>query len=82
MDGTVFDSLVEILNQFVDLSEINIDENSILGEDIPIDSSEMLRFLSRIESRYGFQFEPKDILSMGTLRDIIDVIQRRINKKN
>ena len=82
MGGIIFDDLVEILSQFVDLSGINIDENSILGEDVPVDSSEMFRFLSRVESRYGIRFNPKDILGMSTLRDIIDVIRYRTNKKD
>ncbi len=82
MHKITINSLAELFGEVVDISGIKIDGNTVLGEDIPIDSGEMLRILSRIESRYKFRLELKEILTLKTLGDVLEVINCRINKKN
>ena len=71
------EALAEIVGEFVDLSGIRIDENAVLGEDIPIDSREMLRLVTRLEARYKARFSPKDLLTTRTLGDLLAVTRRR-----
>jgi len=71
--------LIELLEEIIDVSGLKIDSNMVLGEDIPIDSAEMLRILSRIESRYKFRFRTREILSLKTLGDLIETIRCHIN---
>ena len=68
----------EIFGEVVDLSGITFRPEAVLGEDIPVDSKEMLRILSRIESRYRIHFEPEDLLQLRTLDDLLRIIQRSI----
>jgi len=69
--------LVEVVGEFVDLSGVHVDEDAVLGEDIPIDSREMLRLVSRLEARYKARFLPQDLLSTRTLGDLLAVTRRR-----
>lgn len=69
------ETLIEIFSEVIDLSGIKMDTSAVLGEDIPVNSMEMLRVLSRIESRYKFRFQPRDILNFKTLGDILEVVR-------
>jgi acyl carrier protein len=71
----------EIFGEVVDLSGIAFRPEAVLGEDIPVDSKEMLRIVSRIESRYRFRFQPEDLLQLRTLDDLLGIIQRGIGSK-
>ena len=64
------------MGEIVDLSGVSVDERAVLGEDIPLDSKEMLRVVSRIESLYRFHFVPGDLLSVQTVGDLLDAIRR------
>jgi len=77
MREVTIDNLAEIFGEVIDLSGIKIHGSAVLGEDIPIDSKEMLRILSRIESRYRFRFDPREILGLKTLSDVLKSVQRR-----
>lgn len=79
MCTVTLDDLIELFGEVVDISGIEISTSAVLGEDIPIDSREMLRILSRIESRYQFRFEPQEVLGLKTLGDFLEVVRRRKN---
>jgi len=81
MDKVIKQDILNILEEVVDISEIVIEMDSILGEDIPIDSTEMLRILSRVESRYQFRFETKEVLGLKTFGNLLETVQRRSNMK-
>jgi len=49
----------------------------VLGEDIPVSSNEMLRILSRIQARYRFRFDPKEVLGLNTLGDLVETVRLR-----
>ncbi len=79
MKNATLEDIIEIFEEIIDLSDVQIDEDAVLGEDIPVDSREMLSILSRIESSYKFKFEPLEVLSLETLGDILNTIKRRTN---
>lgn len=66
----------EIFGEVVDLSGIAFKPESLLGDEIPVDSKDMLRILSRIESRYRFRFQPEEILQLRTLADLLQALDR------
>jgi len=76
MREAAINELEEIFGEVIDLSGIKMVESSVLGEDIAVDSKEMLRILSRIESRYKFRFDPRKVLSLKTIGDILETVQR------
>jgi len=71
------EALIELFGEVIDISGIKMDTSAVLGDDIPVDSMQMLRILSRIESKYRFRFEPADILNLKTLGDILEVVRVR-----
>lgn len=72
--------LEEIIGEVVDLSGIPVSEDTVLGEDIPVDSKDMLRILSRIESRYGFRFEPEEIMVLITVGDLLKTTKLKVKR--
>ena len=77
MYDVTIDELTEILGEIIDLSGIEMDSNTVLGDDIPVDSRDMLRFLSHIESHYRFRFNPREVLGFKTLGDLLHAIQQK-----
>jgi len=71
------DGVIEILGEIVDLSGVTVTAEAVLGDDVPLDSREMLRVLSRIESRYRFRFAPGDAFAMRTVGDVVTIARRR-----
>ncbi len=70
------DELLHIMAEFVDLSRSSIDENSTFGDDIPLDSRDMLRLLARIHSRYNIKIKPRDIFQIKNFGDLKRTISR------
>ncbi len=79
MREVTLDEIAEIFGEIIDLSGIQIERSAVLGEEIPVDSKEMLRILSRIQSRYKFRFDRKEVLGLKTLGDVLETIRRRAN---
>jgi acyl carrier protein len=75
------ENLTEIIGEFVDLSGQEIHEDAVLGEDVPVDSRQMLRIVSRIEAACGLRFAPHDLLSTRTVGDLLRVAQQRAGQR-
>ena len=61
---------------------MKIDESAVLGDDIPVDSGDMLRVISRVEAKYSFKFEPEEILRLKTLGDFFEIVRSKAGKKD
>lgn len=72
------DELSDLFGEIIDLSGVRMEESSVLGEDISLSSKDMLRILSRIESRYKFRYEPRELFGLKTLGDVLESIRRKI----
>ncbi|MGA2433860.1 MAG: acyl carrier protein [Bryobacteraceae bacterium] len=68
--------LAEIVGSYVDLSSVRVTEETAFGDDIPIDSQDMLRVLSRIQALYRIKFEAKDVLRIATMGDLLASVRR------
>jgi acyl carrier protein len=64
--------LRECFAEVIDLTGVELRRQAVLGDDVPVDSMEMLRILSRIEARYGFRFGPQVVLQLVTVGDLLD----------
>ncbi len=71
------DQLAEVVGEVVDLSGVQVREDAVLGDDIPVDSREMLRVVSRVESTFGAKFTPRDLLRAKTLGDLLEITRQR-----
>ncbi len=76
MNRPTLDDVVETMGEVVDLLDVVVTEECVLGEDIAIDSQQMLRVLSRLESRYRMRFAPDVILRLNTVGDLLEALSR------
>lgn len=81
MAKVAIEDLIELFGEIIDISKVQVDINAVLGEDIPVDSKDMLRILSRIESRYRFRFKPSEVLALKTLGDVLKTVQWRVGNE-
>jgi len=81
MKSVTIEDIVDVLGEVIDVSEVKIDENTVLGDDLPVDSGEMLRIISRIESKYSFRLSPEDLIGLGTMGDILKTTRRYLNAR-
>jgi len=76
MNRPALDDVVLILGEVVDLLDVAVTGDSVLGEDIAIDSQQMLRVLSRLEARYRVRLAPDVSLRLGTVGDLVEALSR------
>lgn len=76
MAAVTLKELAELVGEVVDLSGVTLREEAVIGDDIALDSQEMLRVLSRIEARYQFRFHLRDLTKLKTLGDVLKTIER------
>ena len=77
MNELNLEEIADVVGEFADLSGVRIAESTRLGDDIPIDSRQMLRVAARLESRYGVRFTSEDLITTRTLGDLLNVTRRR-----
>ena len=74
-DALSLEELVEMIGEVVDLSGLSPDAEAVLGEDVPVDSKDMLRILSRLESRYSFRFAPSEVMALRTVGALLEAVR-------
>ena len=79
MNPPTLHTLTEIMGAYVDLSALQVTEASTLGEDIPVDSHDMLRVISRIRAVYGVTLKAPDLFQVVTMGDLLAAVRRRMN---
>ncbi len=77
MEPSKREQIAEILAEVVDLGGLELQDATVLGRDVPIDSKEMLRVFSRIQTRFGCHFRPAEILTVRTFGDLVAVACRQ-----
>ena len=70
--------LRDLLDEHIDLSECELHRGSMFGEDVPIDSQDMLRVLSKIQGRLCVRFTPAEILRVRTVGDLLDLVAMKM----
>ncbi len=76
MNQPTLADLAEIIGSYVDLSAVTLRLESVLGEEVPIDSQDMLRVLSRIQAKYRIAFGPRDVMTLKKMGDLLAVVRR------
>jgi acyl carrier protein len=69
------DDVARVMGEVIPLSPAEVRPGAVLGEDIALDSQEMLRVISRLEARFGIQFNPARLLQVRTLGDLTDALR-------
>ena len=81
MKPPTLNDLAEIVGSYIDLSSVRVTEKSSFRVDIPIDSQDMLRVLSRIQALYEFKFDAREILGITTMGDLVAAVRRHLGSQ-
>lgn len=80
MNEPTLAELTEIIGSYVDLSTVALSPESVIGGEVPIDSQDMLRVLARLQAKYRIAFEPRDVLRLETIGDLLALVRRLVQK--
>jgi len=75
MKEICIEEVAKVIGEVVPLSPQQVQADAVLGEDIMLDSQEMLRVVSRLEALFKMRFEPRRLLRIRTLGDLTDALR-------
>lgn len=74
--------LAEVKRVFVDhLSIQDLSESTHLFQDLKLDSIQQLTLVVELENRFQLRFEESDEKDIATVRDVVDVLARRLAER-
>jgi acyl carrier protein len=74
--------LSEVKRVFVDhLSIPDVSESTHLFQDLKLDSIQQLTLVVELENRFRLRFEESDEKDIATVRDVVDVLSRRLAER-
>lgn len=71
----IFDKVKEILSKQLRIDIAEIDDDSIIVEDLGADSLDLVEMLMTFEDTYGFSIDDDDAANLRTVRDVVEYIE-------
>jgi len=68
----------EVLQQEFDLTDVELNLDTHLVDDLDLDSIDAIDMAVRLEERTGLHFEDDELKSLQTIGDIVDKIDGRL----
>lgn len=78
----IFKHIKEILVKEFDINESKLTPEALLIEDLDLDSIDAVDLVVRLQSIIGCKVEPDDFKQIRTLQDMVDAIEKIINKNH
>ena len=79
MNKEIFEQLKEIIYDYLG-DEPELNENSLLGDDLGLSSLDLISIVGDIEDRFEIEFEDDAVPSIKTVKDAVDYIASRLGK--
>lgn len=70
----MLEKVKDIICRFVDIEKEEISESSTLRADIGLNSLDLISVASEIESDFGVSIPEKKVLTLKTVKDLVDCI--------
>ena len=80
-DINLRDKIIKTLALIARINEKNFDENTLIREELGIDSLMTMEILAKIEKHYDIQVNEEDIIDINNVGDFINIIQAIITEK-
>ena len=80
-DINLRDKIIKTLALIARINEKNFDENTLIREELGIDSLMTMEILAKIEKHYDIQVNEEDIIDINNVGDFIDFIKAIITGK-
>lgn len=74
----IFETVTQALVREFELQPAAIRLDSLLVDDLDLDSIDAIDLAVRLEEQLGVSFSEEDLKSVQTLRDVVDLIHERL----
>ncbi|MBO7644859.1 MAG: acyl carrier protein [Alphaproteobacteria bacterium] len=78
----IFQNIKEILVKEFDVNADELKPESLLVEDLDLDSIDAVDLVVRLQKIIGCKVEPDDFKQIRTLQDMVDAIEKIVNKNH
>jgi acyl carrier protein len=78
----IFNNIKDILVKEFDISADKLKPESLLVEDLDLDSIDAVDLVVRLQKIIGCKVEPDDFKQIRTLQDMVDAVEKIINKNH
>jgi len=78
----IFNSIKDILVKEFDISADKLKPESLLVEDLDLDSIDAVDLVVRLQKIIGCKVEPDDFKQIRTLQDMVDAVEKIVNKNH
>ena len=78
----IFNHIKDILVQDFDVPADKLTPNALLVEDLDLDSIDAVDLVVRLQHVIGCKVEPEDFKQIRTLQDVVDAVEKIVNKNH
>lgn len=78
----IFNNIKDILVKEFDISADELKPESLLIEDLDLDSIDAVDLVVRLQKIIGCKVEPDDFKQIRTLQDMVDAVEKIVNKNH
>ena len=78
----IFNHVKNILSKEFEIDEKKLTPNALLIEDLDLDSIDAVDLVVRLQKIIGCKVEPDDFKQIRTLQDMVDSVEKIVNKAN
>ena len=78
----IFNNIQDILVKEFDISADKLKPESLLVEDLDLDSIDAVDLVVRLQKIIGCKVEPDDFKQIRTLQDMVDAVEKIVNKNH
>ena len=78
----IFNHIKDILVKEFDIDENKLTPSALLVEDLDLDSIDAVDLVVRLQKIIGCKVEPDDFKQIRTLQDMVDSIEKIVNKNH
>ena len=76
----MFEQLVEIICNYVEVEPENIKEDSRFMEDLGFNSYDFMSLVGEVEEKYDIEVEEREVVQIKTVKDAMDYIATLIEE--
>ena len=73
----VYEKIVAIIEDVADIPKDEIEESSSFMDDLDLASLELMSIVSKIEKEFSIKILEKELLSIGTVGDMVKLISEK-----
>jgi len=75
------DQIIKTLSSIAGINDLNFNDNTLIREELGIDSLMTIEIIAKIEKFYNIQINEEDIIDINNVGDFVDYIETIIAKK-